>query len=319
MNNIASKALYSVLLAGGLSVLGAGAAQAIDLNLGGDDGLLSGTDILADLGVPITIGGNSISVIGNSSSGGSSTSTPASTPAPSSNTGAESASGGTSVWVPVNSLIEIGLDGAGNGLLGVNGPIILGSNGSGGWLLGPGQIGIADIGSGTDADATATVPVTVEGNSISIIGDSRSGSGTASSGTSNDAVTGGGTGILGDIGVLGGVNLLGAGSSADTNGTLSGILSGSQLGADAAVPVSVTCNSVSIIGSSDTSGCATAAAVDPPTDPTDPGGESTTPGATGSGLAGTGADITGALGIGALVLLLGVIVTIAQRRFGLGG
>lgn len=319
MNNIASKALYSVLLAGGLSVLGAGAAQAIDLGLGGDDGLLSGTDILADLGVPITVGGNSISVIGNSSSGSSSTSTPASTPAPSSTAGSDSASGGTSVWVPVNSIIEIGLDGSGNGLLGINGPIILGSNGSGGWLLGPGQIGIADIGSGTDADATATVPVTVEGNSISVIGDSRSGSGMTSNGTSNGSVTGGGTGVLGDIGILGNVNLLGSGSQAGTDGTLSGILSGSQFGADAAVPVSVTCNSVSIVGSSDTTGCATAAASGPPTDPTDPGGESSTPGATGSGLAGTGAEITGALGLGALALLLGVIVTIAQRRFGLGG
>lgn len=314
MNSIAKKALYGALLAGGLTVLGAGSAHALDL--GGEDGLLSGTDILAEVGLPITVGGNSISVIGDSSSSSSSTPTPASTPAPSSNTGSGSASGGTSVWVPLNSIIEVGLDSSGNGLLGIHGPIILGPSGSGGWILGPGQIGIADIGSGTDADATAVAPVTVENNSISVIGDSRTGSGDGSGSGSEGTATDGDVSLLGDVGILGGVTLLGTGS-----GTDSGLLSGTGVSADALAPISVTCNSVSVIGSSD-SGCATAAGTptDPtdPGDPGDPGGESSTPGATGGGLAGTGAEVTGVVGMGALALVLGLIVTIVGRRLGLG-
>lgn len=323
--SLGKKALYSVLIAGGITVLGSTAASALDLDidLGGDDGILSDTGILgdggilsdtgvlADIGVPITVEKNSISVIGDSAAGSS-------TPAEESN--------GATVLAPVNSILSIGLgDATGWGgiqldlLDGVldhhaNGPVIIGDL-LGVWLLTPGQLGIGDIdligvgdlgvgdlANGTDVDADAMVPVTVENNSISVIGDSSTGTGEATEATSS--------GLLGDVGVLGGVNLLGTGGSGLLGDT--GILNGTGLAADAALPVSVTCNSVSVIGSS-SSGCATAAAPGNPGDP----GDASTPGATGGGLAGTGAaDVTGVMGLGALALVLGVIVTLVGRRFG---
>lgn len=314
------KALYSTLLAAGITVLGATAASALDLDLGGEDGLLADLDILgdtgvlADVGVPVTVENNSISIIGDSSTGSGSESTPA--------------AGDASLGSTVDALLSIGIgDASPTGLIHLDlldgvlhdhshGPIVAGDLVDV-WLLTPGQlaivdlnlgdgvvdgIGVGDIANGTDVDADATVPVTVENNAISVIGDSSTGSGDATAGES--------TSILGDAGVLGGVNLLG------TDGE--GILNGTGVSADAEVPVTVTCNSVSVIGSS-SSGCATAAST--PTDPGDPGdeGEASTPGATGSGLAGTGAaDVTGVMGVGALALLLGVAVTVIGRRFGVG-
>src|SRR5690554_3561776 len=99
---LGKKALYSVLLAGGITVLGSTAASAIDLDLFGDDGILSGTGILsdtgviADIGVPLTVENNSISVIGDSSTGST---------APA----AENPTSGTSVTAPVSSIISIGV------------------------------------------------------------------------------------------------------------------------------------------------------------------------------------------------------------------
>lgn len=157
MKNITSKALCSVLLAGGLTVLGTGAAHAIDLNLGGDDGLLPGLDLTAVVEVPLTVIGNSIGVIGGSNSGNSTGSTPAAPATP------PSSNAVVTVTVPItvkdNAISAIGDANNGNSsgvnggspVIGVNAaallnatvPTILGLNGTDGWLLGPGEFATA--------------------------------------------------------------------------------------------------------------------------------------------------------------------------------
>lgn len=327
MKNITSKALCSVLLAGGLTVLGTGAAHAIDLNLGGDDGLLSGLDLTAVVEVPLTVIGNSIGVIGGSNSGSSTGSTPAAPATP------PSSNAVVTVTVPItvkdNAISAIGDANNGNSsgvnggspVIGVNAaallnatvPTILGLNGTDGWLLGPGEFAIGDIGTGLSTIADVSVPVTVENNAVSVLGDSNSGNGVT------EGSTGilGNNGLLGDVELFGDVNLLG---DVTSNGLL-GLLSDSEVLANVGVPISLECNGIAVIGTS-TSGCATATGdPDDPDNPDNPDnpGEAGTPGASGGGLAGTGAEVTGALTIGAIALLLGIIVTVAQRRFGLGG
>ena len=66
MNKLAMRALYATLFAGGLTLLGAGVAHASETS--GDDGILSGTQAAISIELPVTLGGNAISLIGDSSS-----------------------------------------------------------------------------------------------------------------------------------------------------------------------------------------------------------------------------------------------------------
>uniref|UniRef100_UPI0003B38FE6 chaplin family protein n=1 Tax=Agromyces subbeticus TaxID=293890 RepID=UPI0003B38FE6 len=66
MKKLLLRALYATLFAGGLTLLGAGVAHASETT--GDDGILSGTQAGLSLDLPITLSGNAISVIGDSSS-----------------------------------------------------------------------------------------------------------------------------------------------------------------------------------------------------------------------------------------------------------
>jgi hypothetical protein len=125
MNTHVSRALYGALFVGGLSLLGATAANAADTS--GEDGILSGTQIVAGVTAPITASGNAISILGDSSS---SSATPAAAPAPVAPAPAAPAPATTS-----------GLDG---------------------------------VLSGTQGLISVAVPITVEGNSISVVGDSSS-------------------------------------------------------------------------------------------------------------------------------------------------
>src|SRR5690606_12353706 len=116
--SLGQKAVYTALLTCGITVLGTSAASALDLDidLGGDDGILSDTgilgdgsilgdtDVLADLGVPITVENNSISVIGDSATGSS--------------TPADGSSDGSTAHSPVDSILSIGLgDGTSSGTI----------------------------------------------------------------------------------------------------------------------------------------------------------------------------------------------------------
>lgn len=79
MNTFVSRALWGTLLAGGITLLGATVAQAVETN--GDDGLLSGTQALLSLDAPVTVAGNAISVLGDAQSTDAETTAPAPAPA----------------------------------------------------------------------------------------------------------------------------------------------------------------------------------------------------------------------------------------------
>ncbi|HEY0261198.1 MAG TPA: hypothetical protein VGC18_15250, partial [Lacisediminihabitans sp.] len=59
-------ALYGTLAVGGMMVLGATAAN--EAGSGGDDGIVSGSQVVGDIAAPIQVGGNAISILGDSSS-----------------------------------------------------------------------------------------------------------------------------------------------------------------------------------------------------------------------------------------------------------
>ncbi|WP_295105895.1 chaplin family protein, partial [uncultured Microbacterium sp.] len=78
MRTYIKRALWGTLLAGGITLLGATAANAADTS--GEDGLLSGTQADAAISVPVTVVGNAVSLLGDTSA--QQTSAPASSPAP---------------------------------------------------------------------------------------------------------------------------------------------------------------------------------------------------------------------------------------------
>src|SRR4051812_24604111 len=86
MNKYVSRGLWTVLITGGLCVLGAGVANAAESS--GDDGAASGNQAIIQVNLPIDLSGNGISVIGDSSStdssasGSSETGSSESAPAP---------------------------------------------------------------------------------------------------------------------------------------------------------------------------------------------------------------------------------------------
>ncbi|WP_181373557.1 hypothetical protein [Microbacterium sp. HMWF026] len=81
MCKIYSRVLMGALVGGGLAVLGCGVANAAETS--GTDGLLSGDQGLISATVPVTVGGNAVSLIGGSHSEDATTTAPASAPAPS--------------------------------------------------------------------------------------------------------------------------------------------------------------------------------------------------------------------------------------------
>ena len=103
MKKLALRALYATLFAGGLTLLGAGVAHASET--GGDDGILSGTQAAISIELPVTVSGNGISIIGDSSSSDAATevsTTAASTPDPAAVTSGDDGVGsGTQALVDV--------------------------------------------------------------------------------------------------------------------------------------------------------------------------------------------------------------------------
>ena len=75
MKTYVSRALYGALFVGGLSVLGATAAQAADTT--GEDGLLSGSQVVSDITAPIAAQGNAVSILGDATSAAPAASAPA--------------------------------------------------------------------------------------------------------------------------------------------------------------------------------------------------------------------------------------------------
>ncbi|MEO5921674.1 MAG: hypothetical protein ABIQ01_11090 [Pseudolysinimonas sp.] len=232
MNGFIKRGLLTVLVTGGFLALGAGVAYADDTT-DGSNGTASGSQAVLGINLPITIGGNGISVLGDSSSSGSSNTGSSGGSPPSVWTGGtNSLLGGTQGVVDANVPVTIG--GNAVSVLGDSsseGASFEGESGSGdaGYASTSGKDGIAG---GTQIVGDVSAPIAVSGNAISVAGDSFSGRSGTASGSSSD-----GTG----------------GSSATTSGDDS-VAGGSQMLADAGVPVVVGGNAISVIGDSSSEG-----------------------------------------------------------------
>ncbi len=107
MRKIYSRVLMGALVGGGLAVAGCGIANAADTS--GADGLLSGDQAAISVDAPVTVGGNAVSVIGDSHSENADTSAPKSAPAPEATTdGSDSLLGGNQGLVSVNVPVTVG-------------------------------------------------------------------------------------------------------------------------------------------------------------------------------------------------------------------
>jgi hypothetical protein len=293
MQSFIWKALIGVAFTGGLLAVGAGVAYADD-NTSGDSGTGSGSQAVIGANLPITLGGNAISVLGDSSSSGSSATPPASAGAPTGNTnGNVSLLGGTQALVDAHAPVTV----SGNAIS------VIGDSGSSSSTVGSGSpagaTGSASSdGSGTTSGDHSTLggtqvlgdvsaPVNVTGNAISVAGDSTStgsmaGQSATGSGSSDPASTGGAT------------------TSGDTS-----ILGGTQVAPDVTAPVTATGDAVSVIGDSSSTGSSTG------TGTGSVGGVDTgIPGVTTSGVDGTGSGTQIAPAISAPITIGGDAVSV---------
>lgn len=316
MHTFITGALWGVAIAGGMTFLGATAAGAAET--GGEEGILSGSQIEAPISIPVTVVDNAISLLGSSSVEGSSAAEPA--PAAEQTPGAESATtdGSNGIGSGSQALVEVTVPVtvAGNSIavLGestVDGGAPAAPGATGG--AGTGQAGAAQAATdgsdsvlgGTQVVAPVTAPVTVSGNAISLLGES----------SVSDA---------GDAAPAGG-----ASPPVPLTSGLGGVLSGSQVAAPISIPLTVGGNAIAVLGESTVAAQAPVPAGDPgPVPGTDPGPD---PGAIpgtvpalvvpAAAAAGTGSGVlalTGGAGMIPLVLavlgLLGAGGLLLRRR-----
>ncbi|MBN9181470.1 MAG: DUF320 domain-containing protein, partial [Microbacterium sp.] len=283
MNTFARNALWGTLIAGGITLLGTAAANAAETS--GADGVGSGSQAPISVSVPITLGGNAVSVLGTSHSAGApAASTPAAAPAASTGGDTTSGSGGAAsgTQAPISVSIPVNLHGTAVSVVGDSASTGGGStSGTAPAAPAPAAASTTDgadgVASGTQAPIAVNVPVNVAGNGISVLGDSSS-SGPGSTPAAAPAATApvstsgtdsilGGTqlpialnvpvGLGGNaISVLGdstsGGTTAGTGTPGTTGGNTTsgtdGTASGTQAPIDAAVPVNVGGNAVSVLG-----------------------------------------------------------------------
>jgi hypothetical protein len=323
------RALCAVGLTGGVVIVGFGLAQAASADTGsgpvtsGESGIVSGNQTGVDAQAPVNASGNQVTVIGQrnhtTSTGSSSTASPAAT------------SGGSS-----GSPTTSGQNGIGSGnqtAVGAQAPINVSGNqvtvigqdntthssgsastrGSGGSSGSPTTSGESGIGSGNQTGITVLAPINVSCNQVTVIGQDNTsqcaGGSSASAPTTGTPVTTGQNGIVAGnqtgLGVLLPINLsgnqvtvigqdntlqstgtsgtgtptTGGGAGSPTTSGESGIGSGNQTGITVLAPIAATGNQVTVIGQDNTV--------------TSTGGSST-----GGGNTSTGETTTGAGGAG---------------------
>ncbi|QPE04593.1 hypothetical protein IT882_15985 [Microbacterium schleiferi] len=245
MRTFIKRALLGVVVGGGIALAGAGMAQAAETD--GDDGLLSGTQILPSIEVPITVGGNAISVLGDSSTNDAAASAPSGNASgetsEASTDGSDGAASGTQGIVSVTVPVTVG----GNAIS------VVGDSDSTSATSAPAEPAEPEVAvnpqtsgedgilGGTQGLVDATVPVTVGGNAISVLGDSES--------TDADTTAPTGTGGTSDPG------------APETSGA-DATLGGTQVIAPVAVPVTVGGNAISVLGDSESTDADTTAPAD---------------------------------------------------------
>ncbi|MBG6237789.1 hypothetical protein IWX78_000732, partial [Mycetocola sp. CAN_C7] len=233
MNRHVARCLYGVIFAGGLTLLGATAANAADTS--GDDGLLSGTLVDSVVSVPVSVGGTAVSLIGDSSTADSvASSAPATASAPvgssSPSTSSTSGDDGIASGTQVTGVVSVPVTVAGNAISVAGDSVSSGATTDAAAPVTPAAAAPAASTSGDDGIASGTqvapvisVPVNVGGNAVSVVGDSSS--------ADSSAATGSGFGAV----------------PATTSGD-DGIASGTQVAPVISVPVNVGGNAVSVVG-----------------------------------------------------------------------
>lgn len=187
MRTIHSRVLMGALIGGGLAILGTGMAHAADTS--GADGLLSGDQAVISVDLPVTVGGNAVSVIGDSSTADATT------------------IGGSDATTTGGSVSTDGTDsllGGNQGIVAVDVPVAVGGNAvsiigdsstvDATTTVAPGDSGqdastngSDSLGGGNQAVIPVEVPVTVGGNALSVIGDSVSNDATTTTGSGHDS------------------------------------------------------------------------------------------------------------------------------------
>jgi len=296
LKRFATRALYATLMTGGLTLLGAGVAHAAET--GGDDGIASGTQTGISIDLPITLAGNGLSVLGDSSSSGAETATGGDAQAASEAAEPPATSGDDGVGSGTQALVDVSIPVT----LGGNAISVLGDSASEGASTATattdtegaaagggepsGTSGDDAVLGGTQVLPDVTLPVTVGGNAISVLGDSSSTGSNSTVDGPGDAATGGattggseavlgGTQVLPDVTLpvtVGGnaVSIVGDASSTGSNSTVDGpgdaatggattggseaVLGGTQVLPDVTLPVTVGGNAVSIVGDSSSTG-----------------------------------------------------------------
>ena len=243
MTKYVSRGLALVLFTGGLTLLGAGIANAADTT--GDDGLLSGTQIAAPITAPVEAAGNAVSVLGDAFAGGTAAPAPAPAPAsaPVTTSGTDSVLGGTQAVVEAAAPVTV----QGNAISVVGDAASAPAPVAAAPAAEPAAPAAAPTTSGSDGIAGGTqvlpnisVPVNLGGNAVSVLGDSSSEGASAPAA----APTAGSTGST---------------DGATTTGSDS-VAGGTQIAPDVALPVSVGGNAISILGDAASTGSSTPAA-----------------------------------------------------------
>ena len=285
------RCLLGTAFAGSLLAFSGVAANAADTTTSGNDGLLSGTQVVAPVTIPVNLGGTSVGVLGDSAASvdnAGTTGTNAPTPAPAAPAPAASTNGsdgtlsGTQVVAPVTVPVDLGATS-----LGLLGDSSASTQNAGTPTAAPDPApapaastsGSDGVASGTQVVAPITVPITVGATSVGLVGDS-------AANTQSPAASGTGAPQA-------------APAPAPATSGSDGIASGTQVVAPVAAPINLGATSLGLVGDSAASveGSGTTGTAAAPTGPATIGG-------TGGLLSGTQivAPITAPISLGATSL-----------------
>ncbi|ABK02491.1 conserved hypothetical protein [Arthrobacter sp. FB24] len=203
----------------------------------GSDGLASGTQVVAPVTAPITLGTTSLGLLGDSTatteSDNGGTTAPAGTTTPAASTnGSDGLASGTQVVAPVTAPITLGTTSL--GLLGDSTATTEGDNGgttapAGTTTPAASTNGSDGLASGTQVVAPVTAPITLGTTSLGLLGDSTATTESDNGGTTAPAGT--------------------TTPAASTNGS-DGLASGTQVVAPVTAPITVGTTSLGLLGDS---------------------------------------------------------------------
>jgi len=236
------RCLLGTAFAGSLLAFSGVAANAADTTTSGNDGLLSGTQVVAPVTIPVNLGGTSVGVLGDSAASvdnAGTTGTNAPTPAPAAPAPAASTNGsdgtlsGTQVVAPVTVPVDLGATS-----LGLLGDSSASTQNAGTPTAAPDPApapaastsGSDGVASGTQVVAPITVPITVGATSVGLVGDS-------AANTQSPAASGTGAPQA-------------APAPAPATSGSDGIASGTQVVAPVAAPINLGATSLGLVGDS---------------------------------------------------------------------